>query len=62
MEAQEENKINSNPIEIQDKNQILPEKVSEVPQTEIKENSPQNIPKVFTKLSERIKTKVIFKI
>lgn len=62
MEAQEENKINSNPIETQDKNQILPEKVSEVPQTEIKENSPQNIPKVFTKLSERIKTKVIFKI
>ena len=62
MEAQEENKINSNPIEIQDKNQILPEKVSEVPQTEIKENSPQNISKVFTKLSERIKTKVIFKI
>ena len=62
MEAQEENKINSNPIEIQDKNQILPEEVSEVPQTEIKENSPQNIPKVFTKLSERIKTKVIFKI
>jgi len=62
MEAQEENKINTNPIETQDKNQILPEKVSEVPQTEIKENSPQNIPKVFTKLSERIKTKVIFKI
>ena len=62
MEAQEENKINSNPIETQDKNQILPEKVSEVPHTEIKENSPQNIPKVFTKLSERIKTKVIFKI
>lgn len=62
MEAQEENKINSNPIETQDKKQILPEKVSEVPQTEIKENSPQNIPKVFTKLSERIKTKVIFKI
>lgn len=62
MEAQEENKINSNPIEIQDKNQILPEKASEVPQTEIKENSPQNISKVFTKLSERIKTKVIFKI
>ena len=62
MEAQEENKINSNPIETQDKNQIIPEKVSEVNQTEIKENSPQNIPKVFTKLSERIKTKVIFKI
>ena len=62
MEAQEENKINSNTNESQDKNEILPKKEAEVPQNEIKENPPQPNPKVFTKPSERAKTKVIFKI
>ena len=62
MEAQEENKINSNTNESQDKNEILPKKEAEAPQNEIKENPPQQNPKVFTKPSERAKTKVIFKI
>ena len=62
MEAQEENKINSNTNESQDKNEILPKKEAEVPQNEIKANPPQQNPKVFTKPSERAKTKVIFKI
>ena len=65
MEAQEENKINSNTNESQNKNEIneiLPKKEAEVPQNEIKENPPQQNPKVFTKPSERAKTKVIFKI
>jgi len=62
MEAQEENKINSNTNESQDKNEILPKKEAEVPRNEIKENPPQQNPKVFTKPSERAKTKVIFKI
>ena len=62
MEAQEENKINSNTNESQDKNEILPQKEPEVPPNEIKENPPQQNPKVFTKPSERAKTKVIFKI
>jgi hypothetical protein len=62
MEAQEENKINSNTNESQDKNEILPQKEAEVPQNEIKENPPQQNQKVFTKPSERAKTKVIFKI
>ena len=62
MEVQEENKINSNTNESQDKNEILPKKEAEVPQNEIKENQPQQNPKVFTKPSERAKTKVILKI
>ena len=62
MEVQEENKINSNTNESTDKNEILPKKEAEVPQNEIKENQQQQNPKVFTKPSERAKTKVILKI
>ena len=40
----------------------MAQKNAEVPQNEIKENPPQQNQKVFTKPSERAKTKVIFKI
>ena len=65
MESQEENKININTNESQENREISSKNKSEIPQNEIKEKQPdqqiQPNPKVFTKPSERIKTKVIFK-
>ena len=63
MESQEENKINLNTNESQEKREISSENKSEIPQKEIKDKQPepqsQLNSRVFTKPSERIKTKVI---
>ena len=64
MESQEENKINLNTNESQERREISSENKSEIPQNEIKDKQPepqsQLNSRVFTKPSERIKTKVIF--
>ena len=63
MESQEENKINLNTNESQERREISSENKSEIPQNEIKDKQPEPQSKlnsrVFTKPSERIKTKVI---
>ena len=63
MTSQEENKINLNTKESQEKREISSENKSEIPQNEIKDKQPEPQPqlnsRVFTKPSERIKTKVI---
>lgn len=62
---EKENEINTNIKEVQDKNEIIPQNKSEIPQNEIKENQPQqpqqNVFK-FPKPNERRKTKVIYRI
>ena len=64
MTSQEENKINLNTNESQERREISSENKSEIPQNEIKDKQPEPQPqlnsRVFTKPSERIKTKVIF--
>ena len=63
MESQEENKINLNTNESQERREISSENKSEIPQNAIKDKQPEPQPqlnsRVFTKPSERIKTKVI---
>ena len=63
MESQEENKINLNTNESKERREISSENKSEIPQNEIKDKQPepqsQLNSRVFTKPSERIKTKVI---
>ena len=63
MASQEENKINLNTNESLEKREIPSENKSEIPQNEIKDKQPdpqsQLNSRVFTKPSERIKTKVI---
>ena len=63
MASQEENKINLNTNESLEKREIPSENKSEIPQNEIKDKQPEPQPqlnsRVFTKPSERIKTKVI---
>ena len=63
MTSQEENKINLNTNESLEKREIPSENKSEIPQNEIKDKQPepqsQLNSRVFTKPSERIKTKVI---
>ena len=63
MASQEGNKINLNTDESQERREISSENKSEIPQNEIKDKQPdpqsQLNPRVFTKPSERIKTKVI---